>query len=428
MWEIVLHWKMADLQPSLKRLIWIVRQSQVWLVLLVLLTACAAPSSPTPESTPVYRLTVPFPTATPTPIVRRTSTLSPSATATATVNLTSVPTTTSPQPVVRTSTTSPAPLPTWTPIPTPAGTILFIRLWDGNIYMLDAGCARLRVGCLGDWFRLTDNPKGADHSSIFAYDLSASLDGRWVAFTYLKNDELGRTQHADVHILDMEKCRSLPSGCTVDQTFRLTADPEQDSYGAAWSPTDDHLALVLDTDGDRSLAVMSADGSRYEVIFRGDQLASNANLGSPAWSPNGQRLAFTATYGMWRHADTYIFVVNKDGSEVKQITDFPHIEPYHRIDEFPQWSPDGQKILFISNHRHAGWEEGPEEFYLYTMNVDGSGITPLDIKGLFAVWSPDGSQILYVDEGGNLYVVDAEGGQPVQLTNDLNITVVTWIP
>jgi len=305
---------------------------------------------------------------------------------------------------------------------------MFIRLQDSNIHIMDAACTRSQTGCTRGWSRLTDATLEGSRSKVFAYDLSTSRDGRRVAFTYSENiDELGTSRHTEVRILDVDKCSSLPAGCTLDQTSRLAADRARNSYGAAWSPTGDELALMLNDPDGLGLAVMRADGSGYTVIFENHQLARDANLESLDWAPNGQRLAFTATYGTVRNADSYIFTINRDGSDVKKVTDFPHVESYHAIDGSPQWSPDSEKILFISNHRYEGWEKDPE-FYLYTMNADGSDVTPLGIEALFATWSPDGSQILYINNSGDLYLIDAQGGQPVQLTKGLNISAVTWIP
>ncbi|MEO0249401.1 MAG: DPP IV N-terminal domain-containing protein [candidate division WOR-3 bacterium] len=194
-----------------------------------------------------------------------------------------------------------------------------------------------------------------------------------------------------------------------------------------WSPVEDMIAFVLDSGEYSGLVLMSLDSSTYELLFEADQVAPNASLGNLAWSANGQRLVFEAAYGADRHADTYICTISRDGTGFKQLMDFPHEEPYEKHNFYPHWSPDDRKIVFASNHRHEGWKED-YKYYLYTMNADGSNITPLGVEGLFAVWSPDGSQILYTNNG-DLYVVDAEGGQPKQLTSGpVHIEAAIWVP
>ena len=76
---------------------------------------------------------------------------------------------------------------------------------------------------------------------------------------------------------------------------------------------------------------------------------------APAWSPDGRQIAFESDLD----GDREIFVMNADGSNVRQIT--------HNTlwDEGPAWSPDGTKFAFSS---------GADDLHLdiWTMNVDGT--------------------------------------------------------
>lgn len=62
---------------------------------------------------------------------------------------------------------------------------------------------------------------------------------------------------------------------------------------------------------------------------------------TPAWSPDGRRIAFSS--------DSDIYVMNADGSEVRQLTD------HEAVDRTPAWSPDGSRIAFSSN-RHGNFD------------------------------------------------------------------------
>lgn len=81
------------------------------------------------------------------------------------------------------------------------------------------------------------------------------------------------------------------------------------------------------------------------------------------------------------------------------------------------WSPDGKEILFDSN--------ASGRLNLWKMSADGSHPTQMlhsDDRQTGAAWSPDGKSIVYAqDKGGNeiwdLYVVQASGGEPQDLTN-----------
>jgi TolB protein len=62
---------------------------------------------------------------------------------------------------------------------------------------------------------------------------------------------------------------------------------------------------------------------------------------SPAWSPDGKQIAFAGSSSQALSYDQ-IFVVNRDGSGLRQLTDDPEWESCVH----PSWSPDGQQITF----------------------------------------------------------------------------------
>jgi TolB protein len=102
----------------------------------------------------------------------------------------------------------------------------------------------------------------------------------------------------------------------------------------------------------------AADGSGVTKLT--DNPASDSE---PAWSPDGQKLAFTSD----RDGDNEVYVMNAaDGSGVTKLTDNP------AFDSEPAWSPDGQKLAFTSDR--DGLDLG--DFDVYVMNADGSG--PVD--------------------------------------------------
>jgi hypothetical protein len=76
---------------------------------------------------------------------------------------------------------------------------------------------------------------------------------------------------------------------------------------------------------------------------------------APAWSPDGRQIAFESNLD----GDMEIFVMNADGSNVRQLT--------HNTlwDEGPAWSPDGTRFAF---------SRGADDLHLdiWTMNADGS--------------------------------------------------------
>ena len=129
-----------------------------------------------------------------------------------------------------------------------------------------------------------------------------------------------------------------------------------------------------------------------------------------------------------------IWVINADGSQAKALTQLTALN----IDCFdPAWSPDGSKIVFGSTRALDGTDTNTTNAVenIWVMNADGSQATPLtkitaaNGDSFSAAWSPDGSKILFVSERAldlsdaantnstdNIWVMNADGSNPTALT------------
>ena len=86
----------------------------------------------------------------------------------------------------------------------------------------------------------------------------------------------------------------------------------------------------------------------------------------PDWSPDGQQIVFQRQYPganpYWPNDE--IVVVNADGSGFRRLTVTPRLD-----DSQPVWSPDGMKIAFVSGNGNVD--------RLFVMDADGSGVERL---------------------------------------------------
>lgn len=172
-----------------------------------------------------------------------------------------------------------------------------------------------------------------------------------------------------------------------------------------WSSKVNRLILSSSTGEGMSLFVTDPEGKQKQFLTDGSYPA-----GAPQWSPDGQKVVFMATEPGGGPID--IYVVDAAGGEPANLTQSSS------NDGFPRWSPDGSKIAFITNR------DGNSE--IYVMDADGSNQTNLtnsptdeSLQGDFS-WSPDGTQILFhSDREGDLevYVMNADGSNQVNLTN-----------
>jgi Tol biopolymer transport system component len=86
------------------------------------------------------------------------------------------------------------------------------------------------------------------------------------------------------------------------------------------------------------LWAMNADGSNQRQITR----LGGANFG-PSWTPDGQRIIFSSNHQNPRSRNFDLFLVNLDGTGLEQITNHPE------FDGFPMFSPDGRRLIWASN-------------------------------------------------------------------------------
>ena len=136
--------------------------------------------------------------------------------------------------------------------------------------------------------------------------------------------------------------------------------------------------------------------------------------GSPAWSPDGRRLAFYSE----RDGNAEIYVMNADGTGVRRLTRTSADEGY------PSWSPDGRTIAFDSDR------DG--NFDVFAMDADGGNVRPLTrhpSRDVSATWTPDGSTIVFMsdreDGGFDIYRAAAD---PSAAASRLTRTKTAWFP
>lgn len=178
----------------------------------------------------------------------------------------------------------------------------------------------------------------------------------------------------------------------------------------AWSPDGQKVAFYSNRTGNDDIWVASLDNGE-EVQLTTDPASDRR----PNWSPDGIWIAFDSD----RSGNRDIWIVKADGSELKQLTSSP------REELFASWGPDGRKIAFFS------YGSGTNE--LWAIDVDGSNPGPVvpDLADEQAqqcsfachqpAWDRSSQKLAFHSElSGNrdVWVVNADGTELTRLTTD----------
>lgn len=152
---------------------------------------------------------------------------------------------------------------------------------------------------------------------------------------------------------------------------RLTADQASSDEDPAWSPDGNRIAFTSDRSGNPEIYVADADGSN--VLRLTNNPAADYQ---PTWSPDGARIAFVSE----RSGNADLFAVDLDGTNPVRLTTSAS------RDVNPAWSRDG-RIAFTSDR------DGRAE--IYVINGDGAEARLTTSGGSQAAWSPDGTRLAY---------------------------------
>jgi DNA-binding beta-propeller fold protein YncE len=186
----------------------------------------------------------------------------------------------------------------------------------------------------------------------------------------------------------------------------------------AWFPDGSRLAF---TAGDgRAIYVVDADGTNRRAVVRCDD-PDCVSVMSPTWSPDGSQLSFTSERptASGRDPEVDIWVVNADGTDAHAVT---ACRPPDCSSNFaPAWSPVGEEIAMWSMVRCGdGW--GPSLRLLDLSSGDIRNVVScVGSNGSRIAWSPDGRFLAFeLDTGdgtGNIFTIPATGGSSTQVTS-----------
>ena len=195
-----------------------------------------------------------------------------------------------------------------------------------------------------------------------------------------------------------------PDGSNV----RMLFNGGSSEYDPVWSPDGKQIAF---RSGYR-VYVMDAKGTEVFAVSPSDGWAK-----APTWSPDGQTLAFSysPTADTTNDQEQGWAIVTVDLND-QQKTLVP-LTSTSAADHDPAWSPDGERIAFMSYRNDPDGD-------IFVIDVDGSGLTSVAAGPGAQVqpdWSPSGNKLVFSGQtseasGADIYIKRMGGGEARKVT------------
>ena len=247
----------------------------------------------------------------------------------------------------------------------------------------------------GNLRRLTATTEGDD------FDVAVSPDGKYVLFASTRHRE-----RSDLYIKRID-------GTAVEQ---ITADPADDVM-PAFSPDGERIAFASNRGGSWDLYLMDRTGGPAQQLTR-----SSAHDLHPSFSPDGRHLVFCSFGSQGRQWE--LVVIDVDNPATRKVIG-------HGLN--PHWSPASDTIVF-----QRARQRGTRWFSIWSVDlVDGEAMAPTELAAsanaacITPNWSPDGQHIVFCTVVGaketneqpaspdraDLWVMKADGSGRAKLTS-----------
>jgi Tol biopolymer transport system component len=178
----------------------------------------------------------------------------------------------------------------------------------------------------------------------------------------------------------------------------------------AWSADSQQIAFLVDNNDVTTWGIIRIEngvpGKPRFFTINGTQSQPYA---PPAWSPDGQFIAFTVYDSSRGQGSEELYILNVNSGEIRRLTN------NHYRDDAPSWSPDGRQLVFTSA------EDGYNELHIIDVTTgERRQLTRFTI-GYIPSWSPDGKTIMFmsnIDHFNDLYMISVDGTGLRRLTNN----------
>ncbi|HOP46394.1 MAG TPA: hypothetical protein PK874_01920 [Desulfobacteraceae bacterium] len=285
-----------------------------------------------------------------------------------------------------------------------------------------------------DTREITATSSATPSNSLYFYSPAWSPDGTKLAFVkesctdpdpyyeegiYWCGDQY---YSQDIVVIDLNSDESYPDNVLTTLHAEVNSNIDL-AYMPSFSPDGNQIAAILGDGYLTSLIIFDLNTGAWRYLKNYENFLNSA----PTWSPKGDSIAYSSeeriidpvtqeTIG-W---SSDIYLINPDdGGEIRLTND-----DYNDLQ--PAWSPDGERIVFVSDRDGGGWTD------LWTMDKTGGDmhrILDCSTGCSSPSFSPDGKRIAFIQASSNIYTIALDGSGLRQVTITDNLTACpAWSP
>ena len=251
----------------------------------------------------------------------------------------------------------------------------------------------------------TINPDGSAKSKVTATRVSGdpidySPDGKQITYMSYEGFTDGNpaVPQKDAEIYTINVGGGAKTNVTNNNGYDVASSYSPDGKRIAYTHWDGH---------DDEIYTINTDGTgKFELT------SNRTNEYDPTYSPDGKKIVFSGEHRKLFPPRTYtveIYTISVHGKNRVQLTNNA------TYDYYPDYSPDGRRIAFSAT--------GKEHSGIYTITASGGGKTKVAQSGDDPDYSPDGEKLVYYtgnDLNGEVYTINVGGGGKSKVTEGSN--------
>jgi dipeptidyl aminopeptidase/acylaminoacyl peptidase len=269
-----------------------------------------------------------------------------------------------------------------------------------------------------------------------------SPDGLWVAYVVSSNDRDADEAKSAIWMVSWDGSQQLALTSATDGTDKPKWSPDGRYLAFVATPADSDKGQIMLLDrrgGDaQQLINFTGDIGEYAWSPDGKQIAIAMEQGDEEKFP--KPIVIDARHfkqdedgylraGRARH----LYLINVESKRIEPLTADSKFN-----EDLPAWSPDGQQIAFVRTDEHGADQNGREAIDVIAARTGATArnvVKPYAPNSQRLAWSPDGTLIAYLQGlepkfnaymQDRLFVVPAAGGATRALTDKLDRAVTSF--